>query len=178
MKLDLSKLKWELRNELLIEFTLIFVVYMYSICILTCCVREYMKYDCVKAIIHSKTYFGLEKDACVPTKPLNGVCMGVVFSYKKKEHTGYVQVDHDKLKIGDSVELCVEKKDPDMFSLDMKKDVLKLVYWLLLSILLAVLSSIKLSLWSARPNLFNRLLLSNVVFGVIFMVLILTMKKE
>jgi hypothetical protein len=178
MKMDLSKLKWELRNELLIEFTLIFVVYMYSICFLTCCVREYMKYDCVKAVIHSKTYFGLEKDACVPTKPLNGVCMGVVFSYKKKEHTGYVQVDHDKFKIGDSVELCIEKKDPDMFSLDMKKDLLKLVYWLLLSILLALLSSIKLSLWSARPNLFNRLLLSNVVFGVIFMVLILTMKKQ
>lgn len=176
--MDLSKLKWELRNELLIEFTLIFVVYMYSICVLTCCVREYMKYDCVKAVIHSKTYFGLEKDACVPTKPLNGVCMGVVFSYKKKEHTGYVQVDHDKFKIGDTVELCVEKKDPDMFSLDMKKDVLKLVYWLLLSILLAVLSSIKLCVWSARPNLFNRLLLSNVVFGVIFMVLILTMKKQ
>lgn len=173
-----SKLKWELRNELLIEFTLIFVVYMYAICILTCHVREYLKYDCVKAVIHSKTYFGLEKDACVPTKPLNGVCLGVVFSYKKKEHTGYVQVDHDKLKIGDSVDLCVEKKDPDMFSLEMKKDLIKLVYWVLLSILLAVLSSIKLSLWSARPNLFNRLLLSNIAFGVIFMVLIMTMKKK
>ena len=176
--MDFSKLKWELRNELLIEFTLIFVVFMYSICILTCCVREYMKYDCVKAVIHSKTYFGLEKDACVPTKPLNGVCMGVVFSYKKKEHTGYVQVDHDKLKIGDSIDLCVEKKDPDMFSMEMKKDLLKLVYWLLLSILLAVLCSIKLSLWSARPNLFNTLLFSNIAFGVIFMVLIMTMKKK
>lgn len=175
--MNFSKLKWELRNELLIEFTLIFVVFMYTLCVLSCSIREYLKYDCVKGVIHSKTYFGLEKDACVPTKPLNGVCMGVVFSYKRKEHTGYVQVDHDKLKIGDSVDLCVEKKDPDMFSMKMKKDLLKLVYWLLLSILLAVLSSIKLCLWSARPNLFNRLLLSNVVFGVIFVVLVLTMKK-
>ena len=176
--MDLSKLKWELRNELLIEFTLIFVVYLYTICILACSVREYFKYDCVKAVIHSKTYFGLEKDACVPTKPLNGVCMGVVFTYKQKEHTGYIQVDHDKFKIGDNVDLCVEKADPDMFSMEMKKDLLKLFYWLLLSVLLAVLSSIKLSLWSARPKLFNRLLLSNAAFGVIFMVLILTMKKK
>lgn len=173
-----SKLKWELRNELLIEFTLIFVVYLYSLCILTCSVSEYIKYDQVKAVVHSKTYFGLEKDACVPTKPLNGVCLGVVFSYKKKEHTGYVQVDHDKLKIGDSIKLYVEKKDPDMFSMDVKKDLLKLVYWLLLSILLAVLSSIKLSLWSGRPNHFNKLLLSNIAFGVVFMVLLLTMKKN
>lgn len=179
MKLDFfSKLKWELRNELLIEFSLIFVVYMYALCLLACSIREYLKYDCVKAIIHSKTYFGLEKDACVPTKPLNGVCMGVVFSYKKKDHTGYVQVDHDKFKIGDRIDLCVEKQDPDMFSLDKKKDLLQLVYWLMLSILLAVLSSIKLSLWAGKPNLFNKLFLSNAAFGVVFVLIVRTLKKN
>lgn len=179
MKWDFfAKLKWELHNELLIEFTLIFVVYIYILCILACCIREYSKYDCVKAVIHSKTYFGLEKDSCMPTKPLNGVCMGVVFSYKKKDHTGYVQVDHDKFKIGDSIDLCVEKQDPDMFSMDKKKDILQLVYWLMLSVLLAVLSAIKLSLWSVKPKLFNTLFLSNVAFGVAFVMLVLTMKKK
>jgi len=139
--------------------------------------KSFMKYDCVKAVIHSKTYFGMEKDACVPTKPLNGVCMGVVFNYKGKEYTGYTQVDHDKLKIGDNIDLCVEKADPSMFCVENKRDMLKLVYWFLLVVLLAVLSSIKLSLWSVKPNIFNKLLLSNVVFGVIFMLLVMKLKK-
>lgn len=176
--MQLSKLKWELKNELLIEFTLIFVVYIYAVCILTCSIREYMKYERVKAVIHSKTYFGMEKDACVPTKPLNGVCMGVVFSYKKKDYTGYIQVDHDKNKIGDNIEVYVEKADPSMFSIKKKTDMLTVIYWLLLSILLAVLSGIKLSLWSARPNMINKILLSNLAVGVLLMIIVLLVKKK
>jgi len=175
--MELSKLKWELKNELLIEFALVFVIYMYALCMVSCLLKSYMKYDCVKATIHSKTYFGMEKDACVPTKPLNGVCMGLVFGYKGKEYTGYTQVDHDKLKIGDKIDLCVEKADPSMFSVENKRDMLKLVYWLLLAVLLAVLSSIKLSLWSVKPKIFNKLLISNAVFGVIFIILVYMLKK-
>jgi hypothetical protein len=137
-----------------------------------------MKHDCVSAVIHSKTYFGMEKDACVPSKPMNGVCMGVIYSYKGKEYTGYLQVDHDKFKIGDSVDICIEKANPDMLTAEKKNDILKLVYWLLLVILLAVLSSIKLSLWSVRPKYFNRLFIANVVVGVIFVVMVAVLKKD
>lgn len=167
----------ELRNELLIEFALVFTVYLYVVCILACCVRGFLKYDCVKSVIHSKTYFGMEKDACVPTKPLNGVCLGVVFTYKSKEYTGYVQVDNDKNKIGDTIDLCVEKKDPSMFSIEMKRDVLSLLYWLLLALLLAVLSTIKLSLWSGKVNIYNKLLTSNLLLGIVFLLVVLMMKK-
>lgn len=174
---QLSKLKWELKNETLIEFALIFSLYMYSICVLACATRNFMKYDCVKAIVHSKTYFGMEKDACIPTKPLNGVCMGVVFSYNSKEYTGYLQVDHDKYKIGDTVDLCVEKDDPNMFTLEKKRDLLMILYVLFLTILLVLLTTIKLTLWSGKPTIFTQLLSANVLLGLIFMLIVLRLKK-
>ena len=167
----------ELRNELLIEFALVFTVYLYVVCALACCVRGFLKYDCVKAVIHSKTYFGMEKDACMPSKPLNGVCLGVVFTYKSKEYTGYVQVDNDKHKIGNTIDLCVEKKDPSVFSLEMKRDVLTLLYWLLLAILLAKLATIKLALWSGKTTIYSKLLVSNLMIGLVFLLIVLMMKK-
>ena len=170
-------LLWELRNELLIEFALVFTLYLYVVCVLACCVRGFLKYDCVKAVIHSKTYFGMEKDACVPSKPLNGVCLGVVFTYKSKEYTGYVQVDNDKNKIGSTIDLCVEKKDPSMFSLEMKRDLLSLMYWFLLALLLAVLTTIKLALWSGKTYIYNKLLVSNLMIGFVFFMIVLMMKK-
>lgn len=176
--MELLKLKWELKNELLIEFALLFSVYLYAICVLACCVRDLMKYDCVKATIHSKTYFGMEKDACIPTKPLNGVCMGVVFTYNSKEYTGYVQVDNDRYKVGNSIELCVEKEDPTMFTMKKKRDFLKSFYWFLLISLLCILVSIKLTLWSGKPNVYSRLLMSNALIGVIFFVVVLMTKKK
>lgn len=175
--MELLKLKWELKNELLIEFALLMAVYLYAICMLACCTRNIIKYDCVKAVIHSKTYFGMEKDACVPTKPLNGVCMGVVFTYHGKEYTGYVQVDHDRYKIGNTVDLCVEKEDPAMFTMEIKRDWMKWFYWFFLIILLGVLVTIKLTLWSGKINVYSKLLLANAVMGVIFFTIILTMKK-
>lgn len=170
-------LLWELRNELLIEFALVFTVYLYVVCVLACCVRGFLKYDCVKAVIHSKTYFGMEKDACVPSKPLNGVCLGVVFTYKSKEYTGYVQVDNDKNKIGSTIDLCVEKKDPSLFSLEMKRDLLSLMYWFLLALLLSVLTTIKLALWSGKTSIYNKLLVSNLTIGFVFFMIVLMMKK-
>lgn len=175
--MDLSKLKWELKNELLIEFALIFAVYWYALCALAATVYSFMKYDNVTAIIHSKTYFGMEKDACVPSKPMNGVCMGVVYSYKGKEYTGYIQLTHDKFKIGDNISVSVEKDNPDMINSG-DKSPLKLSFWLLLSFLLAALSSIKLSLFSMRPKYFNSIFISNLVFGVVFVaVLVSTIKS-
>lgn len=176
-KMQLPKFKWDgLKHELLIEFALVFSLYMYSVCALACYANEYIKYDCVKAVIHSKTYFGMEKDACVPTKPMNGVCMGVVFTYKTKEYTGYVQVDHDKYKIGNKIDLCIEKADPSMFTLSKKRDVVKLLYWFFLSILLVMLTTIKLTLWSGKP-IFNKLLLANVSLGLIFFMITLMRKN-
>lgn len=174
--MQLPKLKWDgMKHELLIEFALVFAIYTYAVCATACYANEFIKYGCVKAVVHSKTYFGMEKDACVPTKPLNGVCLGVVFTYKSSEYTGYVQLDHDKVKIGDKIDLCVEKADPNMFTIHKKRDMLKLIYWLTLSILLVMLTTIKLTLWSGKP-IFNKLLLANVVLGVIFFVLTI-MKK-
>lgn len=175
--MELLKLKWELKNELLIEFALLFAVYLYVICALACCTRDMLKYDCVKAVIHSKTYFGLEKDSCVPTKPLNGVCMGVVFTYNSKEYNGYVQVDHDRYKIGNQIELCVEKEDPAMFTMTKKRDMLKWVYWFLLIVLLCLLLTIKLTLWSGKQGVYSKLLFSNVLVGVFFFFISCFMKK-
>jgi hypothetical protein len=175
--MQLLKLKWELKNELLIEFALLFTVYLYAICVLSCSSRDILKYDSVKAVIHSKTYFGMEKDACVPTKPLNGVCMGVVFTYRGKEYTGYVKVDNDRYKIGSQIDLSVEKSDPTMFTMTPKRDFLKWFYWFLLVVLLGILVSIKLTLWSGKVDVYSKLLLSNAVIGLLFFTILLTMKK-
>lgn len=156
------------KNQLLIEFALIFSLYLYSVCILVCCLCDYMRYDCVKATIQTKTYFGMEKDKCVPTKPMNGVCMGVAYKYKSKDYTGYVQVDHDKCKIGGTIDLCVEKKDPSMFTTVYKKNMIKLAYWLLLPTLLVILSAIKLTLWSGKQLMFNKILVSGIFLGFVF----------
>lgn len=175
--MQLLKLKSELKNELLIEAALVFVVYLYVVCAFTCSLRDFMKYECVKAVIHSKTYIAVERDACIPSKPLNGVCLGVVYTYKNKEITSHVQVDQDKFKIGDSIHLCVEKADPSTITVEEKKDYVKLVYWLLLSVLLATLASIKLSLWSVKPKLFSTYLGTVIALGIILIVTKFFMSK-
>lgn len=176
--MQLPKLKWdEQKHEVLIEFALLFAIYLYAICALACCTNAYITYDCVKAVIHSKTYFSAEKDACVPTKPLNGVCMGVVFQYKSKEYTGYVQVDHDKYKVGDNIDLCVEKADPSMFTIEPKRDVLNLLYLFSLTVLLGILSTIKITRWSGKP-IFEKLLISTFALGLMFFLIVLLKKKK
>jgi hypothetical protein len=62
-----------------------------------------------------------------------------------------------------------------MFTIDNKRDVLKLLYWLSLTILLGVLTTIKLALWSGKP-IFDKLLVSTFTLGLIFF-LIALMKK-
>ena len=175
--MQLLKLKSELKNELLIEAGLVFVVYLYVICAFTCCLSNFMKYECAKAVVHSKTYIAVEKDACIPSKPLNGVCLGVVYTYKNKEVTSHVQVDQDKFKIGDTIHLCVENADPTMVSVENKKDYVKLIYLLLLSVLLATLASIKLSLWSVKPKSFSMYLSSIIALGIVLMVVKSFMSK-
>ena len=156
---------------------LVSTLYLYALCVLACCVRMYLKYVCVKATVHSKTYFGMEKDACVPTRPMNGVCMGLVYTYKSKEHTGYAQVSHDKHKIGDKVDICVEKADPDMFTTEMKRDLLQLTFWLLLAILLGALTAVKLTVLSGKPELCCHLHAAVGGFGLVFFATALWMKK-
>lgn len=157
-----------LKNELMIEFALVFTLYLYSICMFVCYFRDYMRYDCVKATIQTKTYFGMEKDACMPTRPLNGVCMRVAYKYRSKDYSGYVQVDHDKCKINGKIDLCVEKNDPSMFTTKYKKDIFNLAYWFIIVELLAILSAIKLTVWSGNHNMFNHILVSNMFFGLMF----------
>lgn len=166
------------RNELLVEAALVFALYLCATCYLACYAYAYIKYDCVKATIHSKTYFGMEKDACVPTRPMNGVCLGLVFNYGGRDYTGYAQSDHDKQKVGDKVDLCVEKSDPAMFTTEKKHDAVMVLYWLLLMVLLCVLTASKLTRWAERPALANTVLGSVFALGVLFFGLVLWMKSS
>lgn len=166
------------RNELLIETALVFALYLYATCILACNVHNYLKYDCVKATIHSKTYFGMEKDACVPTRPMNGVCLGLVFTYQSRDYTGYTQADHDKQKVGDKVDICVEKADPAMFTTENKRNAIVVLYWLSLMVLLCMLTASKLTRFSDRPALANTVLGAVFALGVLFFGLVLLMKNK
>lgn len=166
------------QDELLIETTLVFTLFLYVVCVLACYVSAYLKYDCVKATIHSKTYFGMEKDACVPARPMNGVCLGLVFAYGGRDYTGYAQSEHDKQKVGDKVDLCVEKSDPAMFTTENKRDAVAVLYWLFLTILLGTLVSSKLARWAERSAFVGIMMGAVFAFGVFFFAVVLLMKMK
>lgn len=166
-----------IKDELLVGCGLLSIVYFYTLSMLACAITSHLKYACVDAVINSKTYFGMEKDACVPTRPLNGVCLGVSFTYRGKEYSGYVQVDNDRHKIGNEIRLCVEKNDPSMFTLKMKRDLLRLVFYLLTALLVGVFLSIRMALWIGNAIIYDQLLATVLMIGFFYMMLIVVSKS-
>lgn len=164
------------QRELFVETVLVFALYLCVVRVLACYVSDYVKYDCVRATVHSKTYFGMEKDAC--TRPMNGVCLGLVFAYRSRDYTGYTQSEHDKQKIGDKVDICVEKSDPAMFTTEKKRDAATVFCWLFLAVLLGTLASAKLSRLSDRSALVDTMTGAVFVLGLLFFAVVLMMKMK
>jgi len=141
-----TKIHPEKKWELSIEIVLLSIVAFMVIFKIASSIKEFLKYENITAIVVSKTYFGLEKDKCAPTKPLNGVCVGLTYTYKTNVlRNGYVQFDEDTHKIGDKISISVEKKNPDNISQSKKNiNVFYIIYLISVSLLLTALVHFKL----------------------------------